>query len=115
MTQEQMTARIVELTEQIAAARSSLKSAHKRIDDNDKITAGIHEVAASVQALAIEVKMIAEKWSKSEESIKNSIKSQGERIGKLEKEPADKWKSLVAQVIGLVVAAVVGVLISKFI
>ena len=115
MNQEQLTAKIVELTEQLAEARSSLKSAHKRIDDNDKITVGIHEVAASVQALALQVKLLTEKMDESVEGLKNSIKSQGERIGKLEKEPADKWKTLVAQVIGLVVAAVVGVVVSKFI
>lgn len=115
MTQEQMTEKIIGLTGQLAETRSSLKSAHHRLDDIDNITAGIHEIAASVQALAVEVKMIAEKWSKSEESIKNSLQRQGERIEKLEMEPADKWKNLIAQVIGLVVAAVMGVVVSKFI
>ncbi len=115
MTPEQITERMLALTEELAAVKESTKSAHKRIDENDRITEGIHEIASSVQALAVQVKLLADKMDENVDSLKGSIKSQGERIGKLEQEPADRWKSLVSQVIGLVVAAVAGVVLAKFI
>ena len=115
MTQEQLTERIMDLSQQLAEAKASLKSAHHRLNNNDKITAGIHEIAASVQALALQVKLLTEKMDENIEDLQHSIKRQGERIGALEKEPGDKWKALIAQVVGLVVAAVVGVVIAKII
>lgn len=115
MTPEQVTGKMLALTEELASVKASTKSAHKRIDENDRITNGIHEIAASVQSLAIQVKLLTEKMDESIGQVQAGLKSQGERIGALEKEPADKWKNMIAQVIGLVVAAAVGCVIAKFI
>ncbi len=49
------------------------------------------------------------------ERIEAGLRGQGERIGALEKEPAQKWKSLVSQIIGLIVAALAGGLLSNFV
>lgn len=138
MNIEQITERTIQNTNDIVAMRESLKSAHKRIDENDRITEGIHEIAASVQALALQIKMLTEKLDKNVGKIEESLKRQGERIGAIEsvcgsveqhgktidslnakveaieKEPATKWKNLVAQIIGLGVAAVVGAIFSGF-
>ena len=108
MTPEQVTGKVLELSEELASVRESIKSAHRRSDDNDRITAGIHKIAASVQALALQVKLLTDKMDESVENLKGSIKNQGERIGALEKEPAQKWKGLVKQVIEIAVAAAVG-------
>jgi hypothetical protein len=104
----------IQNTSDIAALRESLKSAHKRIDENDRMTEGIHKLAANVEALALQVKMLTGKMDESINRIEAGLKSQGERIGAIENEPAHKWKTLVAQVTGLVVAAVIGVIIAKF-
>ncbi len=108
MTPEQITGKMLDLSEELASVRENIKSAHKRIDDNDRITAGIHEIAASVQSLALQVKLLTDKMDESVENLKGSIRSQGEHIGALEKEPAQKWKGLVKQVIEILVAAAVG-------
>ncbi len=115
MTPEQITERMLALSEEMAAVRESTKSAHRRIDENDRITAGIHEIAASVQSLALQVKLLTDKMDESVEGLKGSIKSQGERIGLLEKEPAQKWKGLVKQVVEILVAAVVGGAVGFFV
>ena len=138
MTNEGLTDQVIKLTQEIAAMRESMKSAHKRIDDNDRITEGIHEIAASVKSLALQVKLLTERVDKNIEKLETGQKSQGERLGALErtnaklsdieetveeqekridaieKEPATKWKTLVSQVIAIIVAAIVGYVLSKF-
>lgn len=103
-----------EQVEKLAAVVESAKSAHKRIDENDRITNGIHKIATSVETLALQVKQLTDKVDESIESLKGSLKSHGERIGKLEQEPGNRWKSLVAQLTQIIVAAVVGGVVAKF-
>ena len=102
--------------------------------DLEKITMSVHELARHVAAMTTEVKILAENTDKSIIEIKQGQKSQGERIGVIElsvlqiqrnekdiiqiadkldvirMEPANKWKSLLAQLIGLLIAASVGAL-----
>lgn len=115
MTEEQRTALLLKHNEEIAAVRESSKSAHKRIDENDRITEGIHKLASNVETLALQVKLLTDKMDTNIERIESGLKSQGERIGAIEKEPANKWKTLVAQVTALVIAAVVGAIIASII
>lgn len=112
---EHIATQTIQNTSDIAAIRESLKSAHKRIDENDRMTEGIHKLAANVEALALQVKMLTEKMDSSITRIEAGLTAQAERIGALEKEPATKWKDLVKQVTALVVAAVVGAVIANFI
>ena len=108
MTLDQLTEQTLKHNSEIAALKESAKSAHKRIDENDQITAGIHKLAANVETLALQVKLLTDKMDTSIERIESGLKSQGERIGALEKEPATKWKALVAQITSLIIAAIVG-------
>lgn len=112
---EHIATQMVQNTSDIAAIRESLKSAHKRIDENDRMTEGIHKLAANVEALALQVKMHTDTMNNSITQIESGLKALGERIGILEKEPAAKWKELVKQVTALIVAAVVGAVIGDFI
>lgn len=115
MEGQQLSNRVLQNARDISAIRESTKSAHKRIDENDRITDGIHKLASNVEALALQVKMLTESLENSVSRLEAGQKAQGERIGALEREPATKWKDLVKQVIGLIVAAVAGVIIAKFI
>lgn len=138
MTNEQLTEQVMNLKSENSELRSSLKSAHKRLDENDRVINGIHEIAASVKALALQIKLLTERLDENMDKIEDSLQRQGERIGAverisltiehneksittllskvdaLEKEPAHKWKDLVKQVIALAVAAVVGAVTGKF-
>lgn len=114
MTQEQLTERTLKHESEIAALKESAKSAHKRIDENDRITEGIHKLASNVEALALQVKLLTESMESNVSRIEMSLKSQGKRIDTLEREPAAKWKTLAAQIVSIAVAAVVGGLIANF-
>ena len=115
MTSEQLAETVLKHNSEIAGMQEKLASAHKRIDENDRVTDGIHKLAANVETLAFQVKHLSEKMEGSISRIEAGLKAQGERIGKLEKEPGEKWKSLVSQVIALAVAAIVGGVISTII
>ena len=116
---------VIQNSKDIVALRESVKSAHNRINEMSDLTSGVHRLAANMENLTAEVKRLAEKFE-------NGFREQGKRIGetetglikllgmekdiikandrldKIEKEPADKWKALTAQIIGLITAAVVG-------
>jgi len=115
MTEDQLTQQIMAQSKDIAALRESTKSAHKRIDENDRIITGIHKLASNVEALALQVKLLTGRVDSSVERMEKSIKSQGERIGAIEKEPAAKWRELVRQMITITVAALAGSMLANFI
>ena len=132
MTSQQLTQQILAQSKDIAALWQSTKSAHKRIDENDRIIKGIHKLASNIEALTLQVKLLTERMDSSIDRMEKSIKSQGERIGSvemlcrtaerneqsiaglaskveaLEREPAAKWKYLVRQLVTLTAAALVG-------
>jgi chromosome segregation ATPase len=138
MENAEMTRQIMKNASDIAAVWESSKSAHKRLNENDRITAGIHELAKSVATIATEIKGLTAKLDESVERIENGQRAQGERLGRvehaiaafeqnakdiedhekrlnsIEKEPGQKWKDLVKQVIALIVAAAVGGFFAQF-
>lgn len=114
MTQEQLTNKVIQNSNDISALRENVKSAHKRIDENDRITEGIHKLASNVESLALQVKLLTERFDSSLERLEQGQRNQGERIGALEKEPGAKWKDVTKQIITLVVAAVFSVIAAKF-
>lgn len=82
---------IMKNAKDIAALQESSKSAHKRIDENDRVTNGIYDLSNNVAGMTVEVKAIGERMEESNRRTNASIelisagqKSQGERIGKLE-------------------------------
>ena len=113
MTQEQIISKVMDHTQELAAVKESLKSAHKRIDDNDNITSGIHKLAANVETLALQVKLLTESVETSISKVELGLKNQGERIGSLESKSGKRWEALITQVISLAVAALIGGAISK--
>ncbi len=107
MNADQLTEKVIGHTAEIAAVQESVKSAHRRIDENDRITEGIHKLCANVETLALQVKHLAEKVESSVARLEQGLQRQGERIGALEKEPGEKWKAVVKQI--LITATTAGV------
>ncbi|MCL2578774.1 MAG: hypothetical protein FWE32_01955 [Oscillospiraceae bacterium] len=132
MNEDQISAQLLEQRGEISALWENTKSAHRRIDQNDGITKGIHILASNIEGLATQVKLLTERVDASVGRMERSIKSQGERIGAvelscretkrfekslqsltekveaIEREPAARWRSLVKQVIALLIAILVG-------
>ena len=136
MTQEHMMEQLMAQNKDVAALWESAKSAHKRIDETDEIIKGIHRLAANVETLALEVKLLTQRMDSSIARMERSIKSQGVRIGAvetqtqsaehsgksiavlegkvqaMEKEPADRWREMVRQVVTIAGAALAGSLLA---
>ena len=98
----------------IARLKADVDSAHRRIDENDKLTEGIHQLAENVATMSVEVKMLTEKVDTSVEEIKGGLKEHGERLKALESEPAQKWKKFVWAIIAAIITAGVGFLSGRF-
>lgn len=103
---------ILQNSKELAALAESIKSAHKRIDENDHITQGIYELAANVKTLAVQVKDISDKFETSIIKIERSLAKQGERIGELEGKGGKRWEAITGQIIALIVAALFGIIVS---
>lgn len=138
MNEDKIAITLLEHTKVITALQESAKTAHKRIDKMDKLTEAVHELARSNTVIATEVKALATKFDKTTERIERGQKSQGERLGIIERniarvrknekeiaeiydkldvlrmEPGERWKYLVFALIGGVVAAGLGVIGGNF-
>lgn len=110
----QLSQMVMQHTKDIAQLQTDVSSLHRRIDENDRLTEGIHQLAENVAAMSVEVKMLTEKVDTSIGDIKSSLKEQGERISAIEKEPAQKWNKLSWLVISGIVTAVIGFVIGRF-
>ena len=99
--------KVMEHEKDIAALKESGKSAHKRIDRIDKLTEAVRELAQSTTTIATEVKFLASKFDKEIEDIAQGQKSQGERLGELEKRGSKKLENIVATIITVVITAVI--------
>jgi len=137
MTQEQLIGQIMSHSRDIAALRESGKSAHRRIDENDRLAKGIHKLAANIETLALQVKLLTERIDSTVERMEKTLELQGERISAvegagrvserheqniatllrkvetLEKEPGIKWKGFVTQILTILAAVVAGIILTR--
>lgn len=126
-----------ENAKEIARLWESTKSAHHRISENDKMTAGIHNLAISVAEMATEVKSLTKRVDASLERIERGQTAQGARIGEIEqailtikrnektieehekrldvieREPGKKWDKFTWLVIAGIATAIVTFFIGK--
>ena len=89
----------------VAKLEERLDGFDRRITKNEDLTAQIHELAASVKSLSNEVRGSNERMEKVLMSLDDRLKTQGERIGELEKKGSKKLESIIS---GVVVAVLVG-------
>lgn len=104
---------VMQDTRDIAEIKASVASAHRRIDENEQLTEGIHKLAENVATMSVEIKMLTEKFDKSIERIENGLKEQADRITIIEKEPSKKWDKFVWLIIAAVVSIGVSFLAGK--
>jgi hypothetical protein len=75
MDAEIAAAQIIQNKADISALGEQMKSAHRRIDETGRITEGIHKLAANIEGLALQVKMLTEKTEYNAERIEAGVKS----------------------------------------
>lgn len=97
MTQE-------EVAVKIANHDNRIRVCEHRLEDLEAQEKANQELALSVQKLAISV-----------EQMCKELTLQGQRLSKLEAEPADRWRDVTKQIITLIVAAVTSFVIGKFV
>lgn len=92
----------LEDNERLTRVEESTKQAHKRIDNLEKDIAENRELTTAVKELAVEVKYMREDMSQIDERVKI-----------MEEKPAKRYENIVNQIIGIIVAGVVGYFIAK--
>ncbi len=107
---EQLAQMTISNAKDIAELKAEIASAHKRIDENDRLTNGIHQLAENVAAMSVQIKMLTEKFDRSIERIEKGLDEHGKRIDVIEKAPSKKWDKFVWLLIGAAVSAVAGVI-----
>lgn len=104
MTQEQLAGHIITHSKDIAALRENARAIQGRLELIENQTQYVHRLATTIEGLTVQI----EHQNRQIDKMLDSLKTQGRRIGKLEGEPAGRWKALISQVVTLVVAALIG-------
>ncbi len=107
--------KLLELTSRMCVVEESVKSSHKRINDIDRITEGIYKVASNVETLAEQLKSLTCRMETWLSRLEASQRTQGERIGALEKKPAMRWEAMVGQLIAIAVASIAGAFLGRLV
>lgn len=90
-----------EIAAQFAEHENRIKVSEHRIRDLEESQKQIYDLTISVKELAISVK-----------SMVSEQKEQGERIKKLEEQPAEKWNTLQKTILTSIISTVVGAVLS---
>lgn len=102
MTDEEVAVALAEHNKEIG----SLK---RRVDDVEELTQSINALAISVKELAVNVSNSLTRI----ENCEGSLKSQGERIGELEKKPAKRWEGVVDKIISALVGGIIVFILTR--
>jgi chromosome segregation ATPase len=137
-TPEQVSTTLNSHTKEIASLKSSVDALQHRTDSNERLISGLHELAVTVAGNSTEIKHLAEIVRRQSNRIEEGQKSQGERIGniekitqhvkqhdkditehdkrlsEIEKEPGSKWKAFKVHFISCIITAVVVYFFAKF-
>lgn len=98
---------VIQNVQDISEIKAEIASIDRRIDENDQLTKGIHQLAENVATMSVEIKMLTEKFDNSIERIEHGLQKQSERITAIEKEPSKKWDKFIWLIIAAAVSAAV--------
>lgn len=92
-----------EITIMLTKHREEIGSLKHRVDDVEELVHAVNELAISVGKLAENVSGVNSRMNKFEESLK----SQGERLGEMEKKPAKRWDLVITTIITAIASCAV--------
>ncbi len=93
---------IKEIWERLTAGEESIKSAHKRIDNLERLADSVNNIAISTSQIATETKALREDYTKADK-----------RIGALEGKPIKRYEAFVTSILTAIGGALVGYLASS--
>ena len=89
--------------QRLSAVEASARSAHKRLDELISLNDSVKNLAVSTAQMAEQLKTLTE-----------SSKKMDEKLSALEMKPGKRWEAVAMQIIQLLVAGVIGFLLSQF-
>lgn len=92
---------IKEIWERLTKGEQSIKSAHHRIDNLEKLADSVNNLALSTSQIAAETKALREDYAKADERIEN-----------LEEKPIKRYEAVVTAILTAIAGGVVGYLLS---
>jgi len=109
----------------MAEISKDVKYIQERVDDQAETIRSIASLTGTVEKMSAAMELVTTQFNASVSSLREHIerveaklsesaKRAGQRLEALEKEPAGKWRAMTAQLISLIVAAVAGYFISRF-
>lgn len=105
-----MHAQVSQLAEGLAENRTEHWSFRRRLDELEENGKRQTEILITLQRQADAIESINTKIDK----VAGSVEQVAGRVSEMEKEPADRWKKLVFEIIKYIVLAAVGALIGYF-
>lgn len=100
MTEE--TTRCISHAQRLSAVEESSKSAHRRIDEVISLNESVKTLAINMGEMTVEMKQ-----------LRDNSEKLGQKVENIELKPARRWEAVVGQVIQLLLAGVVGYLLSQ--
>ncbi len=88
--------------QRISAVEQSTRSAHKRLDELISLNTSVNNLAISTATMAEQLKTLTENSAKLDQ-----------KISALELKPGKRWETVAMQIVQLVIAGVVGFLLSQ--
>ena len=93
----------------ITKHREEIGSLKHRLNDIEELCKSVNGLAISVTELAMSVSNTNSRL----DGFERSLRSQGERIGEIEKKPAKKWETVVSTLLTTIVGALAGLVVAK--
>lgn len=100
---------ITDLQTQMASAKEQHKNIYTRLEKVEELTGSVQSLALSVRDLANAQKNAAE----AQQRVDKKLDKLCTTVDNIQREPAQKWKNVTADVVKLVVAAAVGFILSR--
>ena len=88
--------------QRISAVEASARSAHKRLDELILLNSSVNNLAISTATMAEQLKTLTESSEKLDQ-----------KISEMELKPARRWETITMQIVQLLIAGVVGYLLSQ--
>lgn len=88
--------------QRLSAVEASARSAHKRLDELISLNTSVNNLAISTATMAEQLKTLTE-----------SSEKMDEKLSALELKPGKRWEAIAMQIIQLLVAGVIGFLLSQ--
>lgn len=102
---------MLDLSASVAAAKQEHTDFKRRLDDHERKLDMLYDLSMAIQKQGV----VLEEFGKALTSVKTSVDDVANRVSDIEREPADKAKKIIFEIVKYVVLAAVGAAVGYFI